>query len=251
MISQVNKKAVAKAFSRAASHYDLHSELQCISGDRLITLAPPDFGPHVLDAGCGTGRYSRYWGDNGRTVTALDLSEHMLDTSRRNNAAHHYLQGDIDHLPLIDNCVDGVWSNLAVQWSDNLHIVLQNFLRITRPGGKVLFSTILNGSLQEVHQSWAEIDKLNHANYFLSEDEVVTAINNSSAIIHTQYITLHFPSALSAMQSLKGVGATHLNSGRERLVLTRTKLQQLEKIWPQDEEGYRLTYHLIYGVLTK
>jgi len=61
-------------------------------------------------------------------------------------------------------------------------------------------------------------------------------------------VTLHFPDALSAMRSLKGIGATHLHQGRDGQVLTRQRLNQLEAHWPRDRHGYRLSYHLIYGV---
>ncbi|MDI9220979.1 malonyl-ACP O-methyltransferase BioC [Pantoea sp. EA-12] len=251
MTLQVNKQAVAQAFGRAAQHYEQHAELQRQSGDALLALAPAGFGPHLLDAGCGTGWYSRYWRDRGRTLTALDLSASMLDAARTQHSAQHYVQGDIDELPLPDNSVDGVWSNLAVQWSSDLRLALQQFLRVTRPGGAVLFSTLLDGSLHEVHQAWAQLDGRIHANRFLSEAQLTSACAGLPLHGQQQMITLHFPTALSAMRSLKGIGATHLHEGRGTGVLTRKQLAQLEQVWPQDERGYRLSYHLMYGVLSK
>ncbi|CAK9886778.1 MAG: Malonyl-[acyl-carrier protein] O-methyltransferase [Candidatus Erwinia impunctatus] len=247
----VDKRAVAQAFGRAAQHYEHHAGLQRQSGDALLALAPAGFGTHLLDAGCGTGWYSRYWCDRGRTVTALDLSATMLDTARAQHSAQYYIQGDIDALPLPDHSVDGVWSNLAVQWSSDLRLALQQFLRVTRPGGSVLFSTLLEGSLHEVHHAWAQIDGSTHANSFPGEAEFTAATVDLPLTSQQQVITLHFPSALSAMRSLKGTGATHLHEGRGRSVLSRKQLTLLEQHWPQDERGYRLSYHLIYGVLKK
>ena len=251
MTLQVNKQAVAQAFGRAAPHYEQHAELQRQSGDALLALAPAGFGPHVLDAGCGTGWYSRYWRDRGRTLTALDLSANMLEAARVQHSAQHYQQGDIDALPLPDDSVDGVWSNLAVQWSSDLRLALQQFLRVTRAGGTVLFSTLLDGSLHEIHHAWAQLDGRKHANRFLSESQFSAATLGLPLTCQQQVITLHFPSALSAMRSLKGIGATHLHEGRGTSVLTRKQLAQLEQHWPQDEQGYRLSYHLMYGVLNK
>lgn len=251
MTLQVNKQAVAQAFGRAAAHYEQHAQLQRQSGEALLALAPARFGPQLLDAGCGTGWFSRYWRDRGRQVCALDLSPAMLQAAREQQSAHDYLQGDIDQLPLADNSVDGVWSNLAVQWSSDLRTALQQFLRVTRPGGSVLFSTLLDGSLQEVHQAWAQIDGRRHANRFLSDDAFAAATAGLPLRSQTQIVTLHFPSALSAMRSLKGIGATHLHEGRQAALLTRPQLAQLEQHWPQDVHGYRLSYHLMYGVLRK
>ena len=251
MTLQINKQAVAQAFGRAAPHYEQHAQLQRASGDALLARAPAAFGPHLLDAGCGTGWYSRYWRDRGRQLTALDLSPAMLAAARAQESADDYQQGDIDALPLDDASVDGVWSNLAVQWSSDLRTALREFLRVTRPGGSVLFSTLLDGSLQEVHQAWAQQDTRRHANRFLSAAQVTAAAAGMALRTQQQTITLHFPSALSAMQSLKGIGATHLHDGRSGHLLTRQRLAQLEQAWPRDAQGYRLSYHLMYGVLNK
>lgn len=251
MTLPVNKQAVAQAFGRAAQHYEQHAQLQRQSGDALLALAPAGFGPQLLDAGCGTGWYSRYWRDRGRAITALDLSASMLDAARAQQSAQAYVQGDIDALPLPDASVDGVWSNLAVQWSSDLRTALQQFLRVTRPGGSVLFSTLLEGSLHEVHQAWAQLDGRRHVNRFLSAAQCAAAAEGLALRTSQEVITLHFSSALSAMRSLKGIGATHLHDGRSNTLLTRQQLAQLEQCWPQDAHGYRLSYHLMYGVLHK
>ncbi|MDZ7279035.1 malonyl-ACP O-methyltransferase BioC [Pantoea eucrina] len=249
MTLQVNKQAVAQAFGRAAGHYEQYATLQRLSGDTLAALAPADYGRHLLDAGCGTGWYSRYWHQRGHHVTALDISPQMLHTARERHSAHHYLQGDIDALPLATGSVDGVWSNLAVQWSSDLRTALRQFQRVLRPGGIALFSTLLSGSLPELHQAWAPLDGRRHANRFLSDAQVRRASTGLGLRVQRQCITLHFPSALGAMRSLKGIGATHLHEGRGTGLLTRSQLAQLEYHWPQDAEGYRLSYHLLYGVL--
>ena len=70
-------------------------------------------------------------------VTALDLSAGMLAQAQRHDAAQHYLQGDIEALPLPDGCVDLAWSNLAVQWCDDLRAAIGELCRVVRPGGRV------------------------------------------------------------------------------------------------------------------
>jgi len=251
MTQQVDKLAVAQAFGRAASHYEQHAVLQRLSGDALLELAPAGFGPDLLDAGCGTGWYSRHWRNANRRVIALDLSSDMLAQAQAQRSAHYYLQGDIDRLPLADSSVDGVWSNLAVQWSSDLATALQHFCRVLRPGGCALFSTLLAGSLQEVNQAWSGVDGRRHANHFPDIGQITDAARALPLCTTQQQITLHFPSALSAMRSLKGIGATHLHTGRSGGLLTRQQLALLEQRWPQDEQGYCLSYHLMYGVLQK
>jgi malonyl-CoA O-methyltransferase len=251
MTLQIDKAAVARAFGRAASQYDRHAELQRLSGDALLALAPDQTGTLVLDAGCGTGWYSRAWRTRGKQVTALDLSPQMLQQARQNDAAQHYLAGDIDRLPLNNGCFDLVWSNLVVQWSSDLRAALHQFTRVLRPDGCLMFSTLSAGSLQEVHHAWSYLDQQQHANHFLSEQDIALACAEQRLQCESQIITLHFPDALSAMRSLKGIGATHLHTGREGSALTRQRLAQLEAHWPRDRHGYRLSYHLMYGVSQK
>ncbi|ELZ9653588.1 TPA: methyltransferase domain-containing protein, partial [Klebsiella pneumoniae] len=166
-MATVNKQAVAAAFGRAASGYTQHDELQRRCADLLLRqLARRDFA-QVLDAGCGPGSMSRYWREAGSVVTALDLSAGMLAQAQRNDAAQHYLLGDIEALPLPDACVDLAWSNLAVQWCDDLRAAIGELYRVARPGGRVAFSTLLADSLPELNQAWQAIDDRPHANRFL------------------------------------------------------------------------------------
>ena len=66
-----------------------------------------------------------------------------------------------------------------------------------------------------------------------------------------QTITLHFSDALSAMRSLKGIGATHLHTGREKKLLTRGQLQRLELAWPQERGDFPLSYQLFHGIIER
>lgn len=250
-MSPVNKEAIAAAFGRAAQSYSQHDELQRQSARGLLsTLGESDF-PQVLDAGCGPGANSRYWRAAGSRVTAIDLSPQMLDEARQQQTADHYLVADIEAIPLPDGQFDLVWSHLAVQWCSSLPQALHELYRVARPGGKIAFTTLLESSLPELNQAWHAVDSGAHANRFLSRDEVLQALRGWRYRSVVQTITLSFSDALSAMRSLKGIGATHLHDGRGASVLTRAQLAQLEQHWPQDEAGYRLSYHLMYGVLRK
>lgn len=251
MPQPVNKQAIAAAFGRAAESYDRFAGLQRIAGDRLLTHLGQAGGKSMLDAGCGTGWFSRHWQTQGFDVTALDLSPVMLERTRSNAAAHHFVEGDIEKLPFNDQLFDLVWSNLAVQWCSQLADGLRELYRVTRTGGMIAFSTLEEGSLHELHQVWRQIDDRDHANHFLSFNDVASACPTPHTALFRETVTLHFPDALSAMRSLKGIGATHLHQGREGGVLTRQRLARLEAAWPTTEQGLALTYHLIFGVLQR
>lgn len=250
-MSQVNKQAIAAAFGRAAQSYSRHDALQRQSADGLRALLAENTFSSVLDAGCGPGSNSLAWRRSGSVVTAMDLSAPMLEEARRNRAADHYLQADIEAIPLADAQFSLVWSHLAVQWCASLPQALAELWRVAQPGGRVAFTTLLNGSLPELKQAWQAVDTQPHTNRFLSREEVNDALDGWRHRCAVQTITLHFDDALSAMHSLKGIGATHLHAGRAARPLTRGQLQDLAQAWPQRDGKYPLSYQLFHGIIER
>nr|WP_318382298.1 malonyl-ACP O-methyltransferase BioC [uncultured Enterobacter sp.] len=250
-MTPVNKRAVAAAFGRAASGYAQHAQLQMQSAELLRSALGERQVTRVLDAGCGPGTLSRYWRDRGCEVTALDLSAQMLTQAQAQQAAHHYVEADIEAMPLADAQFCLAWSNLAVQWCDDLRQALGELYRVVRPGGAVAFTTLAAGSLPELNQAWQAVDAHPHANRFLADAELhqqVQALGGTGGLAR---VTLEFDDALSAMRSLKGIGATHLHAGRQNQPLTRAQLQRLQLAWPQRNGKYPLTYHLFWGIIKR
>lgn len=246
----VNKQAVAAAFGRAAHSYTQHDELQRRSADLLLSTLGAVTPAQVLDAGCGPGAMSLYWRGQGGEVTALDLSANMLDEARRQHSAQRYVRGDIEAMPLADAQFSLVWSNLAVQWCDDLRQAVGELYRVTQPGGCVAFTTLVAASLPELNQAWRAIDDHPHANRFLTLPAIGQALRGWRLRSGVETITLHFDDATAALRSLKGIGATHLHAGRQQ-GLTRGKLQRLQLAWPQQQGKCPLTYHLFWGVIAR
>jgi len=248
---QVNKQAIAAAFGRAAQSYANHDALQRHSAQGLLALLGDIVPSRVLDAGCGPGGNSRVWRSRGSHVTAMDLSAPMLEQARSNEAADAYLLADIEAIPLADAGFDLVWSHLAVQWCASLPQALAELYRVTRPGGQVAFTTLLNDSLPELNQAWRAIDDRAHANRFLTAQQLTEALSGWRFRVKRQTVTLPFDDALQAMRSLKGIGATHLHEGRAGKLLTRRALQQLALAWPQQNGKFPLTYQLFHGIIER
>ncbi|MDF7761329.1 malonyl-ACP O-methyltransferase BioC [Kosakonia cowanii] len=246
----VNKQAVAAAFGRAAQSYARHDELQRLSADCLLAQLGEIAPVRVIDAGCGPGAMSRYWRAQGCDVTALDLSPGMLAEARQQQSAARYITGDIEALPLADATFSLAWSNLAVQWCDDLRQAVSELRRVTEPGGYIAFTTLADGSLPELNQAWRALDTLPHANRFLPAAEIEQALGGWPLRCGTETVTLWFADAASALRSLKGIGATHLHAGRQQ-GLTRGKLQRLQQAWPQQQGKFPLTYQLFWGVMTR
>lgn len=244
----VNKSAIGRAFGRAAENYEQYAALQQMTGDRLLTISDLPVNGRVLDAGCGSGRYSRYFSEQGYQVTALDISAEMLRTARERDPGSCYLQADIDALPFREKSFDIIWSNLALQWSSDLRKALAQLRSALNPGGSLRFSTVAAGSLPEVNQAWQAVDNTTHVNRFLSAEELAHATEGFGLRLHSEQMTLWFPTVRDALWSLKGVGASYLHQRDQGLPLTRRRLALLEAGWPKESQGYRLSYQIVYGV---
>ena len=142
-------------------------------------------------------------------------------------------------------------SHVTVQWCASLPQALRELYRVTRPGGTVAFTTLLDNSLPELNQAWRAVDERPHANRFLPAQAVNDALAGWRYRAITEVVTLSFSDALSAMRSLKGIGATHLHDGRARKPLTRGELTQLELAWPRVRGEFPLSYQLFHGIIER
>ncbi|HHB1428068.1 TPA: malonyl-ACP O-methyltransferase BioC [Serratia odorifera] len=245
----IDKHAVASAFSRAAQSYDAAAALQREVGERLLGMGSMHPSRQVLDAGCGTGYFSRRWRELGKQVTALDLAPGMLAFARQQQAADDYLLGDIEHIPLPDACVDLSFSSLVVQWCSDLPGALAELRRVTRPGGLTLFSTLAQGSLHELGDAWQQVDGERHVNQFLPLSAIEAACAPYRHRLEAVCRTLNYPDVMTVMRSLKGIGATHLHQGRDAGLMSRRRLKALQAAYPCQQGQFPLSYQLVYGVI--
>ena len=74
----------------------------------------------VLDAACGTGRYSTYVAERGHQVIGVDLSEAMLVKARKKLPEADFRQGDMEDLPVADSSIDAVICALALVHLPNI-----------------------------------------------------------------------------------------------------------------------------------
>ncbi|MEV6692232.1 methyltransferase domain-containing protein [Micromonospora sp. NPDC051196] len=94
----------------------------------------------VLDAGCGTGRMSRYLADRGCRVQGVDLSPGMIAMARRDNPDLAFAVGSLSELPYPDDRFDGVllWYSIIHTPPAGQARIFAEVARILRPGGHLL-----------------------------------------------------------------------------------------------------------------
>jgi ubiquinone/menaquinone biosynthesis C-methylase UbiE len=97
----------ASGYDLAAKEYDKReSYLGSFEKDQVIPLLGDLKGKKVLDIGAGTGRLSLKLAQAGAEVTALDVSEKMLDELTRKNKKIKTVIGDAESLPFENETFD-------------------------------------------------------------------------------------------------------------------------------------------------
>jgi ubiquinone/menaquinone biosynthesis C-methylase UbiE len=101
----------------------------------------------LLDAGCGEGYLARYYAKKGAFVTAIDLSQRLIETAKKltkkENVVVEYKVANICNLDSIpDEEYDIILSNLVLLNIPCLDDSFREFYRILRKDGYLVFSIV-------------------------------------------------------------------------------------------------------------
>ncbi|QBF84421.1 methyltransferase domain-containing protein [Shewanella maritima] len=264
-----SKPNVANTFSQAATCYKQHDVVQRQTASRLHELmhkqdiAAPLKGP-LLDIGCGPGTdFSAF--SQVDQVTGVDIAPGMLAQLGANFPEYQTLQCDVQNLTLSDDCTANVYSNLALQWCDNLPKATSQLNRVLLPSGNCFIATVVDGSLPELKALGFRVNRFLSMPKVMSAFGVVSGANLQAVtgepcaseqslvsqnwlIKHAKVekVTVHFDSLKSLLYSIKGVGASVSSDSEAGEALTKSQWRQRQKLAEglRTTEGIPLTYHI-------
>lgn len=98
-------------------------------------------GKHVLEAGCGAGRFTEVLLDKGAVVTSIDLSD-AVEANQQNfpqDGRHRIAQADIMSLPFGPEKFDVAVCLGVIQHTPNPEQTIQALYQQVRPGGWLVF----------------------------------------------------------------------------------------------------------------
>ncbi len=255
----IDKRQARNAFSKAAERYDEASVLQREMGQRLLNrldlmLIEPKV---VLDIGCGTGVATAQLSKRYRKakVIALDFALPMLLETRKRGSwlrRPRCVCADLEHLPLADNSVDLIYSNAAIQWSNDLDHAFSEFMRVLRPGGLLAFTNFGPDTLKELRQAWAEADGGSHVGQFVDMHDMGDALLNSGLVepvLDVDRMVLTYEQVGGLMRDLKMIGANNVNQDRSRGLTGKSRMAAMREAYEQFRCDGRLpaSYEVIYG----
>lgn len=97
---------------------------------------------HILDLGCGTGLFGKRIIERGGNLAGIDISRGMLNQAENRCPEGDFLLGDVEALPYDEGTFDAVTSILAFSYFRNPEIVLQEVMRVLKPGGPLVICTL-------------------------------------------------------------------------------------------------------------
>lgn len=243
-----SKADIARGFGNARATYEGASRLQRLMGNAMFETLQSQVGQsallgRVLDLGCGTGWFTRKLAGLGCavSVTGMDLSPGMVEHAGENSSPDiTWVVADAEAIPLPDDSCDLIFSNLMIQWCADPANVLRECQRVLRPGGRLLVSTLLEGTLRELDQAWRQADPgQNHINRFEPEAAFRETVTRElpGAKIETQALQLPYASPLTLAAELKQLGAGYKDAGRRRTVTAPSRLRAMCRHYPKPEIG--------------
>lgn len=270
-IYSIDKSRVRAAFGRAANTYDAAAILQKLVREEMLSrLDLVKMRPNVvLDAGCGTGAASvalqkRF---SAAKIVSLDFALGMVQKTRNTIldasvirrvkkslglSEEALLCADIEALPLANNAAGLVWSNLAIQWCNDLDAAFQEFHRVLQPEGLLMFSTFGPDTLKELRIAAAEATQSISVSRFIDMHDIGDALVRagfSAPVLDVERFTLTYDDVKKVMTDLKSIGAHNATEGRARGLKGRGFLQKLENAYEQFRVHGKLpaTFEVVYG----
>ena len=262
----LDKRQVKRAFEHAAQAYDAAAVLQHeVCGRMLERLQYIRLKPRaILDAGSGTGNalkplMTRF---PATPLIALDLAFSMLTRGRERLPWWQNLPGlrpalypvcaDLERLPLAEASVGLVWSNLALQWMNDLQHTFQEMHRVLEPGGLLMFSTFGPDTLKELRQACSGIDGHTHVNHFVDMHDIGDMLVRSKyadPVMDMEPITLTYRDARALMRDLKSIGAHNVTRDRPRGLSGKSLIARIERNYEVFRRDGKLpaTFEVVYG----
>jgi ubiquinone/menaquinone biosynthesis C-methylase UbiE len=153
------------AYDQWAPTYDSDpNPHKVLEEDDVVRLVAVRAGERILDAACGTGRYSSHFSKAGGRVTGIDVSQGMLDLARKKVPEAEFLKHDLAlPLPFGDGLFDTICCAQALKHLQDLSQPFREFSRVLKPGGRLVFS------VTHPEMDWTDYELRHDTAFTLSE----------------------------------------------------------------------------------
>ena len=239
------------AFNKASNDYDDHAFLQkeiaLRLNQKLNTISSK--ADIILDLGAGTGLLSQQLTKrfSDSKIICLDFAQQSL----KHNPSSNKICANANYLPLLDNSVDMITSNLMMQWCPNLSTLFSECFRVLKNNGLFLFSTFGPDTLKELKKSWSIVDDKTHVNTFIDMHDIGDQMLQNgfqNPVMEMETLTLTYQTVIDLLRDLKAIGAQTVTK-RSKPLTGKNRFQLMIKMYESYKNNGKLpaTYEVIYG----
>lgn len=248
---------ISKWFDKIAKNYDAFSVLQQSVASMLIErLLPMQVSPKkIIDVGCATGFGLLLLEDKFKEtdVLGLDISKKMLHYAQKRGKwlrKRQVMCADANDMPIHSASVDMIFCNLLFPYIHDCRKILKEILRILRPGGLLVFSSLGPDSLQEIRRSWANIDDDPHVKTFLDIHDVgdsLLAEGFVEPILEIENFQFNFSDTQKMFAELRGLGFRNEDSQRFSFLTSKRRWQRFleQLLLLKQNQKIPLTFEII------
>lgn len=127
----------AKKFDEKMNQYDLKKRLSVVYEELLVEDLRDKT---LLDAGCGTGWFSKAAADRGAQVTSMDLGENLLGEVAKKCETKRVV-GSILEMPFKDSSFDYAVCSEVIEHVPNAVQAIRELYRVLKPNGILILTT--------------------------------------------------------------------------------------------------------------
>lgn len=201
-----DKALVGDKFSRSMSTYDSEAATQQLMAARLASFLPPAAGADILEAGTGTGCFTRKAMERvgaSNRWTLWDLAH--IDTSLPGN--HRLCDAEQAIRAVADASFDMILSAATIQWFNSPARFIAEAYRALRPGGIIAVSTFGERNFRELAPA------IGQPRYFsASQWDATLRSLGIEAEIHESTIVREFTDSAALLRHISRTGVNALTS---------------------------------------
>jgi len=145
-------------------------------------VTTPTTDAHVLDAGCGAGRMSRYLAERSCDVEGVDLSLGMIEMARHFHPDLKFAVGSLTALAYPDNHFDGVllWYSIIHTPPVDHDLIFAEAGRVLRPGGHILIGTQSGDGVRDVAPAYRRFGhEIELVRYLTSAEQIAVRLKEA------------------------------------------------------------------------
>lgn len=150
-MSKVKVLSSQEGYNLLADYYDKKSKYwDSFEKDQVLSLLGDVKEKKILDVGAGAGRLAVRLANLNAEVTALDISEVMVDKLKAKSYKLKAILGEAENLPFDDNSFDVVIATFLIVHLKDLEKFFDEVYRVLKPDGLFLVTNINQRKAPEI-----------------------------------------------------------------------------------------------------